>query len=53
MQVGSLYHNIFGHGQCYIWEFLVLAYTETARPNTTSLNNFYWSGNDTGLVCIL
>ena len=32
----------FGHGQCFIWEFLVLAFRETARLNTT-FSNFSWS----------
>ena len=39
----------FGHGQYFIWEFLVLAFIETARLNTSS-SNFSWSWNDTILV---
>ena len=39
-----------GHGKCFIWWFLVLAFIETARLNTTSSSNFSWSGNDTSLV---
>ena len=30
----------FAHGQCFIWEFLVLEFIENARLNTTSLYNF-------------
>ena len=40
----------FGHGECYIWEFLVLAFIESARLSTTSFSIFSWSGNDTVLV---
>ena len=29
------------HGECYIWEFLVLAFIETGRLNTTSFTNFF------------
>ena len=43
----------FGHGQCFTREFLVLAFIETARLNTTSSCNLSWSGNDTILVCKL
>ena len=30
----------FGHGQCFIWEFLVLTFIDTARLNITSFRNF-------------
>ena len=30
----------FGYGQCFIWEILVLAVMETARPKNTSFSNF-------------
>ena len=43
----------FRHEQCFIWEFSVLAFIETAEINTNSLRNFSWSGNDTVLVCML
>ena len=32
----------FRHGQCFIWEFSVLAFIETARLNTASFRNFSW-----------
>ena len=40
--VGKL--NKFGlyitaHGECFIWEFLVLAFIETTRLNNTSFSN--------------
>ena len=39
LQGGPFYHNIFlGHGQCFIWEFLLLTFIETARLNSS---NFY------------
>ena len=43
----------FGYGQYFIWEILVLAVMETARPKNTSFINFFWSGNETILVCKL
>ena len=50
----SLYiARYFGHGQCFICEFSVLAFKETARLNSASFRNFCWSGNDTVLVCKL
>ena len=47
----SLYiTRYFGHRQCFIWEFTVLALKDTARLNSTSFRHFYWSGNDTVLA---
>ena len=43
----------FRHGQCFVWEFSVLAFVETAKINTNSLRNFSWSGNDKVLVFML
>ena len=55
-QVCKLYKSVlfiasyFEHAKCFIWDFLVLAFIETARINTTSSRNFSWSGNDIILV---
>ena len=45
----------FGHGQCSIWGFLVLAFIKGARSLTTIYFFWYflWSGNDAFLVCKL
>ena len=45
-KLGLYITTYFGHGQCFIWGFLVLAFIETAILNTTSFRNFSWSGND-------
>ena len=50
---GFFIKTYFRHGQCFIWEFLVFAFIETARLNTFSCNNFSWSWNDTILFCKL
>ena len=49
-----------GHGQCFIWEFLVLAFIETARLNTILLEFFpdremtqFWSVSHVCQVCKL
>ena len=47
---GLFITTYYGHGQCFIWEFLVLAFIETERLNSS---NFYESANDTNLVCKL
>ena len=36
----------FGHGQCFVWEFLILAFVECASLTTASFGNFSWFGND-------
>ena len=43
----------FGHGQCFIWDFIVLAFMETTRLNTNYFSNFSSFGNDTILICKL
>ena len=44
-KLGLYITTYFGHGQCFILKFLVLAFIETARLSTTSFSNFSWSGN--------
>ena len=51
--LGFFITTYFGHGKCFIWEFLVFAFIETARRNITSCSNFSWSWNDTIFVCKL
>ena len=41
----------FGHGQCFIWEFLVLPFIETARLNSKMTQ--FWSVNYIYQVCKL
>ena len=52
-RLGFFITTYFGPGQCFIWEFLVFAFIETTRLNTTSYSNFSRSWNDTVLVCKL
>ena len=51
--LGFFIKTYFRHRQCFIWEFLVFAFIETARPKAFSCNNFSWSWNDTILFCKL
>ena len=44
--MGLYITTYFGYGQCFISEFIVLAFIETARLDTTSFSNFSWSGNE-------
>ena len=41
-KLGIYVTTYFGHAQCFIWVFLVLAFTETARLSNTSFSNFSW-----------
>ena len=43
----------FGHIQCFIWEFLLLAFMKTERLSTTSFSIFSLSGIDMNFVCKL
>ena len=52
-KLGLYIATYFGHGQCFVWEFLALILIEIAKQKTTSFGNFSWSGNDTILACKL
>ena len=43
----------FGHRQCFIWDFIVLAFMQPTRLNTNYFSNFSSFGNDTILICKL
>ena len=40
-KLGFFIITYFGHGQCFISEFLILAVTETARLNTTKVEKIF------------
>ena len=52
-KLGLYIATYFGHGQCFVWEFLALIFIEIAKQKTTPFSNFSWSGNDTILACKL